>query len=47
MDYYGTDELQSSARDLYDQVHDLDGESALHRGGLKVDNMYVDFEKVA
>ncbi|KAH9474443.1 Inositol polyphosphate 5-phosphatase OCRL [Psilocybe cubensis] len=46
MDYYDKNELRSSASDLFDQVHDLDGESSLHKGGLRVDNMYIDFEKI-
>ncbi|PPQ69978.1 hypothetical protein CVT25_001530 [Psilocybe cyanescens] len=47
MDFYDVETLQLNARGLFDQVHDLDGESAHQRGGLKVDNTYVDFGKVS
>ncbi|KDR77003.1 hypothetical protein GALMADRAFT_246188 [Galerina marginata CBS 339.88] len=47
VDLYNVDELQSNVRKLFHDVDHLDGESTHERGGLKIDDTYVDFEKVS
>ncbi|KAF8909683.1 Endonuclease/exonuclease/phosphatase [Gymnopilus junonius] len=46
LDLYDLDLFRSHVHTLFHEVDHLDGESTHDRGGLKVEDTYVDFEKV-
>ncbi|KAF8961879.1 DNase I-like protein [Flammula alnicola] len=47
VDVYDVEMLQANVRKLLTDVQHLDGESTHDRGGLKIDDTYVDFEKIS
>jgi hypothetical protein len=47
MDLYDMDTLQANARKLLNDVHQLESESTHGREGLKIQDTYIDFEKIS
>ena len=46
-DVYDAEELQDSAQTLFNQVNDLQRERVRDRGELKIDETYLEFEKIS
>lgn len=46
MDVFDPNVLYTNVRNLFNDVERLDGENTHEKGGLKVMDTYVDFEKV-
>jgi hypothetical protein len=46
-DVYNADELQDSVQTLFNQVNDLQHEGVRDRGELKINDAYLDFEKIS
>ena len=46
-DVYDTEELQDSVQTLFNQVDGLQRERARDRGELKINDTYLDFEKIS
>lgn len=47
MDVFDPNVLLTNVRNLFNDVERLDGESTHDKGGLRVVDTYVDFEKVS
>ena len=47
VDVYDTEELQHGVQTLFNQVDDLQRERMRDRGELKIDDTYLDFEKIS
>jgi inositol polyphosphate 5-phosphatase INPP5B/F len=46
-DVYDTEELQDSVQTLFNQVYDLQRQRVRDRGELKINDTYLDFEKIS
>ncbi|KAF9552113.1 DNase I-like protein [Agrocybe pediades] len=47
VDEYDTESLQSNIRQLFQDMDHLDGDGTHSRGSLKIEDTYVDFEKIS